>query len=78
MRIFPRETNYQMNYKKINNFDVYLYNCDLIGNYHNIQIFKKLLHFLAEEEIKLDHYLFEGLSEMETRGLLNRLEKEYL
>ncbi len=67
-----------MKYNKISNFDIYLYNCDLIGNYHNIQIFKKLLRFLSKEEIKLDHYVFDNLSEMESRSLLSKLEKKYL
>ena len=66
-----------MKYQKIENFDIFLYNCDTIGNYNIIQIYKQLLIFLAKEETILDRYIYEDLNEMEIRQKFNQLEKQY-
>lgn len=67
-----------MTFKKISNFEIFIHNCDLIANYNIIQIYKDLLFHLSEEEIKLDHYIYGDMSEMELRQVFNKMQKEYL
>lgn len=66
-----------MNIRKINNFQVYLHNCDVIKDYHCIQIYKSLLHFLADRGIKLSKESYRWLTEMEKRSKLNELMDYY-
>lgn len=65
-----------MTFKKINNFEVYLHNCDALANYNLIQIYKDLLHKLSSKSIKLNLKLFRSLDEMEVRAKLNKLQNE--
>lgn len=64
-------------YQKISNFSLYLNNCDLIGNYNIIQIYKKLLLKFSEEELDLNLYLHKDMGEMEMRSILNKLQNLY-
>jgi hypothetical protein len=66
-----------ISYQKISNFSLYLSNCDLIANYNVIQIYKKLLLKLSEEEVDLNLYLHPDMGEMEMRYILNKLQLDF-
>ena len=65
-----------MKTKKINNFSVYLHNCDAIANYNVIQIFKDLLLRLSDKGIMLNYNAFKKMDEMQMRARLNKLQNE--
>ena len=67
-----------MNTKTINNFSVYLHNCDAVANYNIIQIYKDLLLALSKKGIKLNFNLYKSLNEMEVRAKLNKLQNEQI
>lgn len=62
-----------MNIRKINNFSSYLHNCDVIKDYHCIQIYKDFLHVLADKNIKMNYQSFRYLTEQEKRAKLNAM-----
>jgi hypothetical protein len=62
-----------MKYQKIFNFETFLQNCDTIGNYHCIQIYKDLLHALSNINLLMNYESFFGLTETEKRVKLNAM-----
>ena len=62
-----------MKYQKISNFSTYLHNCDAIGDYHCIQIYKDLLHALSNINLQMSYESFLGLTETEKRAKLNAM-----
>jgi len=62
-----------MKYQKINNFSVFLHNCDAIKDYHCIQIYKDFLHILANKNIQMNYESFRYLTEQEKRAKINTM-----
>jgi hypothetical protein len=68
-----------MKIQKIHNPDIYFENCDIISNYHNIQIFKSFLLVLSELGIRLNEKMFKkSNSEEQIKFKINKMIDYFL
>lgn len=67
-----------MQFKQIKNFKAFLFNCDVLGDYNCIHIYKNFLRILSDKNIKLKRKQFQWLSEIQKRTVLNRMIDYFL
>jgi hypothetical protein len=66
----PCNAQYDYLVKTISNFPVFLHNCDAIGDFHCIQIYKDLIHILSTIGWKIEGRVLSGLDECGKRAYL--------